>query len=176
VYTRQSQPARRAHSGGRRVTSSFNNLRATTTLTLTAMLTLLRCLMLALLSYLCYEASLLCAGRGSGFLYLGWFGALIAAGFLSGFVSPRSAIWGAVLITCTQSGFVYERLDSIGELQNPSRSTGGMAEWVIVTLFLVIFSPVTAVASWIGCRLRRRLRPVQSAAAAAGAKPPPLSG
>ncbi len=139
------------------------------------MVLLLRCLMLALLSCLCYEAAQLCTGRGSGFLYLGWFGALLAAGFLSGFASPRSAIWGAVLITCSQSVFVYERLNSIGELQHPSRSTGGLAEWAIVTMFLVTFSPVTALASWIGCRLRRRWMPVQTAAASGGKEPPPLN-
>ena len=141
-----------------------------------SMWTFLRISMLALLSGLCYGAALLCTGRGSGFLYLGWFGALIVAGFLSGLAWPRSAIWGAVLITCVQSVFVYAELDPVGELQNPSRSTGGLVEWGIVTVFLVAFSPFPAVASWLGCRLSRRLKPAQPAAEAAGVKPPPLGG
>jgi hypothetical protein len=127
-------------------------------------------------SWLCWQAHDLFSGHGSGVLYLGWFGTLLIAGFVSGLAWPKAAIWGAVLITCGQSVFVYELLDSIGELQNPSRSTGGLVEWGIVTGFLVAFSPFPALASWLGCRLSRRWKPAQPAAAAAGAKPPPLSG
>ena len=116
------------------------------------------------MSGLCFGVTALASGRGSGNLYLGWFGALTIAGFASGAVWPRCAIWGALLITWSQSLFVYLQLAASGEIAQPSRSTGGMVTWGIVTIFLLMFSPVPAAASWMGKRLR--LKPAQQAAAA----------
>jgi hypothetical protein len=121
-------------------------------------------LFLAAMSALSFGASMLASGRGSGNLYLGWFGALTAAGFVCGVTWPRFAIWGALLITWSQSVFVYFHLAFSGEIAQPSRSTGGMVTWGIVTIFLFMFSPVPAVASWVGKRLR--LKPAQQGAAA----------
>jgi hypothetical protein len=121
-------------------------------------------LLLATMSVLCFGASMLASGRGSGSLYLGWFGALTIAGFVSGAMWPRCAIWGALLTTWSQSLFVYLQLAASGEIAQPSRSTGGMVTWGIVTVFLFVFSPVPAAASWVGKKLR--LKPAQHSAAA----------
>jgi hypothetical protein len=116
------------------------------------------------MSALSYAVSMLASGRGSGNLYLGWFGALTAAGFVCGATWPRFAIRGALLMTWSQSLFVYFHLALSGEIAQPSRSTGGMVTWGIVTVFLFIFSPVPAVASWLGKRLH--LKPAKQGAAA----------
>jgi len=113
-------------------------------------------LLLMTMSGLCFGVTALASGRGSGNLYLCWFGALTIAGFASGAVWPRCAIWGALLITGSQSVFVYLQLAASGEIAQPSRSTGGMVTWGIVTAFLLMFSPVPAAASWVGKRLRLR--------------------
>jgi hypothetical protein len=121
-------------------------------------------LCLIAMSGLCFGATALASGRGSGNLYLCWFGALTIAGFASGAMWPRCAIWGALLITWSQSLFVYLQLAASGEIAQPSRSTGGMVTWGIVTCFLIVFSPVPAAASSVGKRLR--LKPAQQGAAA----------
>lgn len=113
-------------------------------------------LLLMTLSWLCFEAMSLASGNGSGRLYLGWFAALTGGGFASGVIWPRCTIWGALLITWTQSLFVYHQLAVSGEIEHPGRSTGGMVTWAIPTIFLVLFSPVPAAASWVGRRLRRK--------------------
>ncbi len=120
--------------------------------------------LLLVASRLCWESHHLFTGHGSGLLYCGWFGALSLVGFLSGIVWPGGAVWGALLITWSQSMFVYWQLNAVGELEHPSRSTGGMVEWGIVTVFLIAFSPVPAAASWYGRRLR--CGPAQQAQAA----------
>lgn len=121
-------------------------------------------LFLLALSGLCFGATALSSGRGSGNLYLGWFSALTVAGIASGAVWPRCAIWGGLLITWLQSLFVYLQLAASGEIAQPSRSTGGMVTWFIATVFLIAFSPVPAAASWMGKCLR--LKPAQHGAAA----------
>lgn len=113
-------------------------------------------LLLSAMSWLCFEAMSLASGSGSGRLYLGWFAALTVAGFATGGLWPRCAIWGALLITWSQSAFVYSQLAASGEIAHPGRSTGGMVTWAIATTFLVLFSPVPAAASWVGMRLRRK--------------------
>ncbi|MBL8728983.1 MAG: hypothetical protein JNM25_11170 [Planctomycetes bacterium] len=118
--------------------------------------------MLVVLSLLCFGAALLALGHGEGLLYGIWFGSLVVAGFVSGWLCPRSVFWGAVLITWSQSAFVYWQLDAAGEIANPSSSTGGKAGWAIVTMLLVTFSPFPALASWFGRRIRR---PAQQGAA-----------
>ncbi len=111
---------------------------------------------LPIASWLCWQAQDLFSGRGSGVLYLGWFSVLTLFGFLSTFVCRSTVVWGALLITWSQSLFVYWRLDAAGEIEHPSRSTGGGVEWVIVTAFLFLFSPVPAAVSWLGWRWSRK--------------------
>ena len=111
--------------------------------------------MLVVLSPLCFGAAWLVRGHGEGSLYFTWFGSLTVAGFLSGWAWPRSVVWGALLITWSQSAFVYWQLDAAGEIANPSSATGGKAGWAIVTMLLVMFSPFPALASWFGTRMRK---------------------
>lgn len=114
--------------------------------------------MLVVLSPLCYGAAWLARGLGEGPLYCVWFGSLIVAGFVSGWFWPRSVGWGALLITWSQSAFVYWQLDAAGEIAHPSSSTGGAAGWGIVTMLLVAFSPFPALASLYGWLMRKPAR------------------
>lgn len=109
---------------------------------------------LCVASWLCFEVYPYLSVLGESAAYLVWLGLLTLAGFLSGFLWPRSLVWGALFVTWSQSALPYEHLASSGELQHPTRSTGGEAGWMIATMLLVFFSPVPALASWYGTRLR----------------------
>ncbi len=111
---------------------------------------------LCVASWLCFEVGSYSLVLGEGAAYLVWFGLLTIAGILSGFLWPRSLVWGALFVTWSQSALLYEHLASVGEIQSPSSSTGGKAGWMIVTTLVVFFSPVPALASWYGTRLRAR--------------------
>jgi hypothetical protein len=118
---------------------------------------------LVALSLLCFGAAWISRRLGEGPQYFLWFGSLIVAGFVSGRLWPRSVVWGALLITWSQSAFVYWQLAHSGEIAHPTRSTGGMVSWGIVTTLLVMFSPFPALASWVGWLLRK---PAKQAATA----------
>ena len=110
---------------------------------------------LVALSLSCFGAAWLSQRFGEGPQYFTWLGSLIVAGFVSGRLWPRSVVWGALLITWSQSAFVYWQLAASGEIAHPSRSTGGMVSWGIVTALLVVFSPLPALASWVGWMLQK---------------------
>jgi len=74
--------------------------------------------LLPVLSWLRFETTKLLSGHGEGVLYLGWFGALSLAGFLSAIVWPGCVIWGALLITWSQSILGYWHLDAAGEIEH----------------------------------------------------------
>jgi hypothetical protein len=126
--------------------------------------------MLVVLGPLCFGAAWLAQGLGEGPVYCTWFGSLIVAGFVSGRLWPPSVVWGALLITWSQSAFVYWQLEVAGEIAHPSHSTGGRAGWEIVTIILIVFSPFPALASLFGCRMRRpaQLRAASDARPQAG--------
>jgi hypothetical protein len=130
-----------------------------------AMRVVFKIALLLVVSWLCFEVTRLVSGHGEGVAYVGWFGALTLAGFLSAFAWPGCAVWGALLITWSQSGFVYWQLNAAGEIEHPKSSTGGMVAWSIVTFMLVMFSPVPALASLYGKFVRAK--PAQQGAAAA---------
>ena len=120
--------------------------------------------MLILLAPMCFGAAWLAQGFGQVPVYCSWFGSLIVSGFVSGRFWRPSVVWGALLITWSQSAFVYWQLSVAGEIAHPSHSTGGTAGWAIVSFFLIVFSPFPALASLYGWLLGK---PAQPAAAAA---------
>jgi hypothetical protein len=105
-------------------------------------------------SWLCFVGGSHALALGEGAAYIVWFGLLSITGLLAGYLWPRSVVWSGLLITWLQSAFLYERLLSAGEIHDPSSATGGKAGWAIVTTLLVAFSPIPALASWLGRSLR----------------------
>jgi hypothetical protein len=115
---------------------------------------ILRLLVLSAAACLCFATSWITSASGELVTWCTWLTALTAAGFATGFAWPGTSVWGGLWIAWLQSPLLYWQMHAAGEISAPSRSTGGMAGWAIVTILVVGFSPFPAFASWLGARLR----------------------
>ena len=81
---------------------------------------------------------------------LTWAVVVLCAAFVCGWLSPvRAWRWGAVIIGI-QPLAVFILFLLIGEITNPSTSTGGLAAVMIFSLFMVPICPLAALVSQLG--------------------------
>lgn len=106
---------------------------------------------------------LVAGGRYAGGVVPEWVGQVVWLALMTigaavcGFLKPvRAWRWGAVIIA-VQPVCVFLLSAAIGELERPSRSTGGMVMVAISTCFSVFVSPLPILAGYAAGRVRSRL-------------------
>ena len=106
---------------------------------------------------------LMAGGRYAGDLVPEWVGQIVWLALMTigaavcGFLKPvRAWRWGAVIIA-VQPVCIFLLAAAVGELQRPSRSTGGLAGVFIATCFSVFVSPLPILASYAAGRVKSTL-------------------
>ncbi len=106
-----------------------------------------------LLGVACYcgARAMMNSGVKEGTGWLAWFAMLSIAAFVIGCIArARIAFCAAMLMVAVQSVGLYWTSAESGEIERPSRSTGGMAGVCIMSAFLFMGSPMVLLGAWGG--------------------------
>lgn len=90
---------------------------------------------------------------GRGAAWPTWLTTTSVAAFALGWWWPSRGVWLAALLVVTQPLCVYIVNLASGEIQHPSRSTGGMAGVCIGSCIMLMCTPLPLFTAFIGARI-----------------------